>query len=68
MESRIESLKGVDWCVVLQAPGKFEVDCHIESVSLRVKDGWDLLDVFESILEKDKNADLNGKYGRGSGE
>ncbi len=64
MESRISYLKDVEWCVVLQARDKFEVDWHIDSVSLRLKGDWDSLDLFESILKKDKHADLSGKYGR----
>ena len=64
MGSKILYLKEVEWCVVLQARDKFEVDWHADSVSLRLKDDRDSLNLFESILKKDKHADFCGKYGR----
>ena len=68
MGSRIRCLKDVEWCVVLQARDKFEVDWHAHSVSSRLKDDQDLLDLFESILQKDKHADFGGKHDRRRGE
>ncbi len=64
MGSRIWYLKDVEWCVVLQARDKSEVDWQADSVSLRLKDDQDSLDLFESILQKDKHADFDGKHGR----